>query len=43
MNGTKTMFSSTDEFYKVNRPAALYAIAAAFAVWALILTLIAAI
>ncbi len=37
------MFRTTDEYYRTNRPATLYVIAAAFAVWALILTLIAAI
>ncbi len=37
------MFRTTDEYYRMNRPATLYVIAAAFAVWALILTLIAAV
>ena len=36
------MFWTTDEFYRENRPATVYVIVAAFAVWTLILTLIAA-
>jgi hypothetical protein len=37
------MFRTTDEYYRINRPATLYVSVAAFAVWAVILTLIAAI
>jgi len=37
------MYRMTDDFYSVNWPANLYVSAAAFAVWALILTVIATI
>ncbi len=37
------MYGTTGQFYTVNRPATLYVSAASFAVWALILTFIAAI
>ncbi len=36
------MYRTTDEFYTVNRPATLYVSAASFAVWALVLVVIAA-
>ncbi|MFT5181009.1 MAG: hypothetical protein ACI8S3_000887 [Alphaproteobacteria bacterium] len=37
------MYKTTDEFYTANRPATLYVGAASFAVWILILALVAAI
>lgn len=37
------MFGTTDNFNTSNRPATLYVSAAAFAVWAFVLTFIAAI
>ncbi len=37
------MFKTTDEFYKENWPATLYVSAAAFAVWLIILSCIAAV
>ncbi len=43
MDGMKTMFTTTDEFYRENRYASLCVSAAAFAVWAAILAAMAAI
>jgi len=37
------MYRTTDEFYTVNKPATLYVSVASFAVWAIILTVIAVI